>query len=118
MPGPYSTFDCGDPAAIAAAQPYWTLPSGAKTRSEFFELHVGDSYSETILAAGGVSPYTFSLASGSLPAGTSLNTSTGVISGTLTTAGTFNFTIGATDSHGLYNTQAFQVIVALPPESS
>ena len=137
MPPPYTAFKYGDPAAIAAgAQPYWILPSGLKPRPEFFGLYVagtgipvifaeplaggkvGDSYSEPILAAGGVSPYTFSLASGSLPGGTSLNTSTGVISGTLTTAGTFSFTIGATDSHGLYNTQAFQIIVASPPEFS
>src|ERR1039458_1221903 len=43
---------------------------------------IGIAYSETISAQGGTSPYTFALTSGSLPTGTSLNTSTGVISGT------------------------------------
>jgi hypothetical protein len=62
-----------------------------------------------------VSPYTFSLAGGTLPSGTSLNASTGVISGTLTTAGTYSFTIGVTDANGLYNTQAFQIVVTANP---
>lgn len=47
---------------------------------------VGQAYLSTCGASGGTGPYAFSLAAGTLPSGTSLNTSTGVISGTLTTA--------------------------------
>jgi hypothetical protein len=58
---------------------------------------VGSAYSDTLQAANGVPPYTWSLTSGSLPAGLSLSTS-GVISGTPTTTGTSTFTVKVNDS--------------------
>ena len=61
---------------------------------------VGVAYNSALVAAGGTPPYTFSITSGSLPAGLSLNSSTGAITGTPTTAGTFNFTAQVVDSTG------------------
>ena len=75
----------------------------------------GVAYSETISAQGGTSPYTFALTSGSLPTGTSLNTSTGVISGTPSAIASFSFTIKATDSLGAFGSQNFQIAVAAAP---
>ena len=49
-------------------------------------------YSKTIVATG-CSASTFTITSGSLPTGMSLNASTGVLSGTPATAGTVNFTV-------------------------
>jgi hypothetical protein len=57
----------------------------------------GSSYSQTLQATGGVSPYSWAVTTGSLPAGLSLNSSTGVISGTPTGSGT-TFTVTVTDS--------------------
>ncbi len=55
-------------------------------------------YSVTLAATGGVQPYTWSLAAGSLPAGLSL-ASNGTISGTPTTStGTASFTVQVKDS--------------------
>jgi hypothetical protein len=45
---------------------------------------VGQTYTATLAAEGGTSPYTWSVTAGSLPAGLTLNSSTGVISGTPT----------------------------------
>jgi len=67
---------------------------------------VGVAYSATIMAANGVPPYTYGVASGSLPDGLTLTTAMSMngmanaatISGTPTTAGVFSFTIQATDS--------------------
>ena len=59
---------------------------------------IGQAYSATLAATGGTSPYTWSVTSGTLPAGLSLNASTGVISGTPTSPGTASFTAGVTDS--------------------
>jgi hypothetical protein len=59
---------------------------------------VGVAYASTTLqATGGVSPYTWSTTSGSLPSGLAL-ASAGVISGTPTVAGTSNFTVQVQDS--------------------
>ena len=54
--------------------------------------------SPAITVTGGTPPYTFSVASGILPAGLTLNSSTGAITGTPTSPGTFS--IQATDSTG------------------
>lgn len=75
----------------------------------------GVAYSETISAQGGTGPYVFSLSSGSLPTSTSLNSSTGVISGTPSVAGIFSFTIGVVDAHGNIGSQNFQITISAPP---
>lgn len=59
---------------------------------------IGTPYNQTLTAAGGISPYTWSISTGTLPAGLNLNTSTGAITGNPTTAGTANFTVMVTDS--------------------
>jgi hypothetical protein len=68
-------------------------------------------YSTTLIASGGVTPYTWSVISGSLPAGLSLSTA-GVISGTPSTLGTSNFTVGVADSGGGSASRAFSLSVA------
>jgi hypothetical protein len=55
-------------------------------------------YSTTSQATGGKTLYSWSVASGALPTGLTLSSSTGSISGTPTTAGTYKFTVEVTDS--------------------
>ncbi|EZP39293.1 putative hemagglutinin-like protein [Janthinobacterium lividum] len=59
---------------------------------------VGTAYSQSVTAANGGAPYTYAISAGALPAGLSLNTATGLLSGTPTAGGVFNFTVRATDS--------------------
>lgn len=59
---------------------------------------VGVPFSATITATGGTPPYTFTIVGGSLPPGLSLAPSTGVISGTPTTSGTYAYTVQVTGS--------------------
>ena len=52
----------------------------------------------TLASTGGTAPVTWSVTSGSLPAGLSLNAGTGAITGTPTASGSSAFTVTATDS--------------------
>lgn len=58
------------------------------------------AYSSALTAAGGVPPYAFS-ASGSLPTGLTLNSTTGALTGTPSAAGPFSFTAQVVDSSGV-----------------
>jgi uncharacterized protein YhjY with autotransporter beta-barrel domain len=58
----------------------------------------GTAYAQTFTASNGIAPYTYAVSAGALPAGLTLNTATGALSGTPTVAGNFTFSIRATDS--------------------
>lgn len=58
----------------------------------------GTPYSQTLSETGGNAPINWQVASGSLPTGLTLNQTTGVISGTPTVNGTYNFTVTCQDS--------------------
>jgi hypothetical protein len=74
------------------------------------------AYSATVVTTGGTAPITFSISSGSLPTGLSLNTSTGTISGTPSVQGTSAFTVRAVDSGSitLSASQALSIVVQAP----
>jgi Spherulation-specific family 4/Putative Ig domain len=78
-----------------------SLPGGTK----------GTSYSETLADTGGYTPNTWSLSSGSLPTGLSLNASTGAITGTPTVAETSSFTVAITDTFGNATTKPLSIVV-------
>ena len=71
----------------------------------------GLPYSQTLAAAGGTTPYTWTVTAGSLPAGLTLN-SGGVISGTATAAGATGFTIQVTGANAMSSTKTFSLTVA------
>lgn len=74
----------------------------------------GSQYDTSLTASGGNAPYQWSLTSGSLPTGLQLNSSTGLISGLPTQAGTFTFTASVTDGAAYTAQQS----LALPVSSS
>lgn len=86
--------------------------------SSIANFTAGIPYSYPLIVTGGASPFTFATSSGALPAGITLNTSTGVISGTptLTSGGqTYNFTISVTDDSGQTKSKSFSGSVAANP---
>jgi hypothetical protein len=78
------------------------LPAGYTTKSYG---------SQQLTATNGTTPYTWALASGTLPAGLTGPTSGGVISGTPTTAGTASFTVKVTDAVNLTDTQPLSITI-------
>ena len=84
-----------------------TLPNGA----------VNSAYSQVINVSGGTNPINFGVISGSLPTGLSLNSSTGAITGTPTTASgsPFVFTVVVTDAASAVTTQTYFVTINSSP---
>lgn len=72
---------------------------------------VGTTYTQTLAATGGQSPYSWAVAAGTLPAGLTLNATTGAISGSPTTAGTSSFTVTVTDSANSTAKQPLSIVV-------
>lgn len=72
---------------------------------------VGTAYNQLLAATGGTSPYTWSITTGALPVGLTLNASTGAISGTPTAVEVANFTVQVADSSAQIDTQALAITV-------
>ncbi|HSP05745.1 MAG TPA: putative Ig domain-containing protein, partial [Acidobacteriota bacterium] len=72
---------------------------------------VGAAYSQTLSANGAIAPVTFSILSGALPGGLSLNPSTGEISGVPATVQTANFTIGVADANGCAGSKPYTLTI-------
>ena len=89
-----------------------SLPPSAPaiTTNSVPALLLGQSATFRFETSPGQAPYTWSLASGSLPSGMTLS-GDGTISGTPTQAGTFSFTIRVRDSAGAMATKAFAISV-------
>ena len=88
--------------------PAWTTAAGS-----LGSFDAGSSISVTVAATNATS---FAVQSGSLPGGLSLNTSTGVISGTesgATAETTYNFTIRATDAESQTADRAFSITISV-----
>jgi hypothetical protein len=77
---------------------------------------VGTPYSVALAGAGGITPFTWSITQGALPAGLALNATTGVLTGTPTAPGSASFTVTLTDSGSpaLTATAAYTLSVAYP----
>jgi len=73
---------------------------------------VNVAYSGTLAANGGTPPYTWFIASGTLPTGLTLNATSGAITGTPTVTGTTSFTAGVTDSGNQTVTQSLSLTVS------
>lgn len=75
------------------------------------------AYSQKLGELGGVAPFTWSLSSGTLPGGLTLDPAAGIISGVPTTPGTFTFTVEITDSESTPQsaTASFSITVVHAP---
>ncbi|MES2987141.1 MAG: putative Ig domain-containing protein [Pseudomonadota bacterium] len=77
-----------------------TLPGGT----------VGSSYSQAATASGGAASYGYAVTAGAVPPGLTLSAG-GVLAGTPTAGGTFNFTLTATDAYGQAGSRAYSLAI-------
>ncbi|WP_172825510.1 putative Ig domain-containing protein [Geobacter sp. DSM 9736] len=78
------------------------------------EAYSGVYYGRSLAVTGGKSPYTWSVASGALPEGLTLDGSSGTISGVPTAAGSYSFAVEVADSEGATASKDFSVSVHPP----
>lgn len=83
------------------------------TPTSLSALTVGTAFSQALSSTGGTAPYSYSLSSGTLPVGISLNAS-GVISGTPTHRGTYSFAVRSQDSLGAFSIRGYSGTVQNP----
>jgi len=85
------------------------------TNSPLPDGTVNVSYSQTLQATGGMTPYSWSVVSGDLPPGLALGSSLGTIIGTPTTASSYDFTVRVTGANDPYSQKAFRLTVNATP---
>ncbi len=82
------------------------------TKSLLSQATVNTAYTGTFSASGGTTPYLWSVISGQLPAGLSLDSVSGIVSGTPTVAGSSAFTVSVRDAGGMTASAATSLTVA------
>jgi Putative Ig domain/Bacterial Ig domain len=103
-----SAFIPGVDTTIAVlASPSLTISPAALPGGE-----VGVPYQQTMSAGGGTGPYRYTLAAGTLPAGLTLNGSTGVLAGTPTVPDDYSFVVSASDAATVTSLQSYTVTIA------
>ncbi len=103
------TVSANETIVISNPVPPLTLTGGPQPLGE-----VGIPYTTSLVATGGVTPYAWSIAGGTLPAGLSISPTTGIISGTPTAQGTSNFTVQVEDATNAVATAAASITVVSP----
>ena len=109
----YDTGDVETPYEVTEQAPLSVTTTSLPGATEI------SPYQSTLAATGAWGSYTWSLSSGSLPAGLTLDSQTGVISGMPTGSGTSTFTVQVTGTGGLPVPTATQslslTVTAVPP---
>jgi hypothetical protein len=109
-----NTYNTASNSGCTATSTVVHLAVGTATLPSITVYQTG--YSQSVVATGSTSPYTYALTSGAFPTGLSIS-SAGTISGTVTAAGqngTYSLTITATDHAGLTGVITDSFIVTAP----
>jgi uncharacterized repeat protein (TIGR01451 family) len=94
--------------AVIATQPTLTFPAPPGGQ-------VGNAYNQVLTVTGGTGPFVWSVTAGSLPAGLTLNASTGALAGTPTAAGSYSFTVRVVDAFSQSATRTITLAITARP---
>lgn len=94
---------------------YAVVPASPSLASGFPTGVVGAGYAVQPQAIEGQAPYSWGINSGSLPAGLTMDPTTGIISGVPTAAGTTSLTVGMTDAAGATPAIGAPIVVITDP---
>jgi hypothetical protein len=75
---------------------------------------VGSAYGQTFVASAGSAPFTYTVTSGTLPAGLALDSSTGVLSGTPSSTVAATFTLRVADQYGCSGSRTYTLTPVCP----
>ncbi|MGV6487802.1 putative Ig domain-containing protein [Stenotrophomonas bentonitica] len=119
-PGTYAfTITATDTGSTGAGAPFTasasysltvSAPAITITTASLPDGTVGAAYSQQLVAEGGLAPYAYTIATGQLPSGLQLSSS-GQLTGTATSSGSYAFTATATDANGQQGTRAYTLQV-------
>jgi len=107
-------YDAADPGCYAASpSPFQicrcgaiSIPSGVLASGT-----VGCIYSDAMETWGGCAPYDWSVVSGQLPDGLSLDASAGIVFGTPAASGAFDFVLQVSDIHENTDQETFTMVI-------
>ena len=116
----FRVSDSSNPPASQSANLLLSISTAALQVSSTFlpSGQLGTPYQATLTASGGAAPYTWSVASGSLPPGVTLNSAAGALGGTPSTAGNFSFTASVRDAKGQVASSNLSIGVSSAPSPS
>jgi arabinan endo-1,5-alpha-L-arabinosidase len=104
---------CGGGSSTSSSSTSSNLTPLTITATSLAGGTVSVSYSATLTATGGTGAgYAWTVSAGALPGGLTLATG-GILAGTPTAAGTFNFTVEVTDSSGATATDSLSVVITV-----
>ena len=110
--------DAGTPTALSASRTLGVSISAAPAITFGGSMPatggLNQAYAGSAAASGGGGALTYTVSSGSLPTGLSLNAATGAVTGTITVGGTYNFSIKAADAFGDSAIQSYQIVAGYP----
>jgi large repetitive protein len=100
-----------DSSSLSATQSF-SIVTTSITPLTLPSASLNTAYSQALTFNGGTAPVSWTISSGTPPAGFTLDPSTGILSGTPTAAGSSTFTVTATDAKSLSVSQTYTLVTS------
>ncbi len=103
---------CGGGPSVAKLSPTNGATGNLTIAAALPAATEGSTYSGSVSASGGRTPYNYAVVWGQMPQGVNLDSTSGKVSGTPSASGAFNFAVSVSDANGSSKEQSMQIAVA------